>query len=261
MRRKVLMGNWKMYKTVAEARAFAEDLGRLAASKPLATQHDYAVFAPFTSLYILPVMLPAAVKVGSQNIYHESQGAFTGEISASMVKELNVLYVLAGHSERRHIFGETDETIRLKVNAIVAAEMIPVICVGESLAERDGHQTLAVVERQTTQAIADLTENQVSTSLIAYEPVWAIGTGRTASAAQAEQVIAQIRHIVAREKGEVAAEAVRILYGGSVKPDNISSFVSQQNIDGALVGGASLEATSFLALASGLCADEGAETK
>lgn len=246
-RRKFLMGNWKMFKTVGEALSFAEAISK----EQLPDGIDYAVAAPFTALYALSSKLPSQVKLGAQNLYFEPQGAFTGEISAAMLKDVGATYVIVGHSERRHVFNESDEWIRHKVHAVVQAGMTPVLCVGEDLRQRELNHTLRVCERQTVSGLAELSAEETAAAVIAYEPVWAIGSGQTASADDAEKVIAAIREVVAKEKGADAASKIRIQYGGSVKPDNISGFMSQPNIDGALVGGASLEAASFVKLAVG----------
>lgn len=256
MRTKTLIGNWKMYKTVAQARAFAEEMGRNAAELP--SSADYAICPPVTALQILRVTLPAKIGLGAQNIYFEAQGAFTGEVSAEMVKELGARYVIVGHSERRHVFGESDQWARQKVNAAVQEGLLPILCVGEDLRQRELDQTLSVVQKQTEFALQDLESAQVETALIAYEPVWAIGSGLTPTAEQAEQVIAHIRAVVRKVKGDSAAAAVRILYGGSVKPGNIYDFTKQPNIDGALVGGASLDATSFVEMAVRMAGGESA---
>jgi triosephosphate isomerase len=246
-RRKFLMGNWKMYKTTGEAVTFAQALKADGVVVP--STIDYSIAAPFTALHSLASTLPAEVKLGAQNVYFEAQGAFTGEISAEMLADLGVTYVIVGHSERRHVLGESDELIRRKVHAVVRGGMTPVLCVGEDLRQRELNHTLRVCERQTVSGLAELSEAQVASAVIAYEPVWAIGSGQTATAMDAENVIGAIREVVAKEKGTAAAKGVRILYGGSVKPDNIAGFITQPNIDGALVGGASLNSSSFLQLA------------
>jgi triosephosphate isomerase (TIM) len=250
MRRKLLVGNWKMHKTVAESRVFAEELGR----NPdlLSPEVDFAVCPPFTSLQILRVLLPTVVQLGAQNVHFEPKGAFTGEISVEMLAELGVHYVIAGHSERRHVFSESDAWVRQKVHAIAGAGLVPILCVGEDLRQRELNHTLRVVERQTIAGLTELSEEQVAQSVIAYEPVWAIGSGMTATPEDAEKVIAAIRDVVKTEKGDYAAANVRILYGGSVKPDNIAAFMKETNVDGALVGGASLDAKSYLQLAQAM---------
>lgn len=246
-RRKFLMGNWKMYKTVGEALAFATAITE--SKTPLPESIDYAVAAPFTALYALGSALPENVLLGAQNVYFEHEGAFTGEVSARMLADVGVKYVIVGHSERRHVFDESDEWIRHKVRAVIGAGMLPVLCVGEDLRQRELNHTLRVCERQTLSGLAELTPEQVASSVIAYEPVWAIGSGQTPSPDDAEGVIRSIRHVVEQEKGSVAANSIRILYGGSVKPGNIAGFMQQANIDGSLVGGASLDPASFVDLA------------
>jgi triosephosphate isomerase (TIM) len=253
-RRKFLMGNWKMFKTVGEAMQFAEAIG----AEQLPSGIDYAIAAPFTALYALSSKLPVDVKLGAQNVYYEPQGAFTGEISAAMLKDVGATYVIVGHSERRHVFNESDEWIRHKVHAVVKAGMTPVLCVGEDLRQRELNHTLRVCDRQTVSGLAELSSDEVAATVIAYEPVWAIGSGQTPTPEDAESVIQAIRGVVEREKGADAAAKVRILYGGSVKPDNIAGFLGQPNIDGALVGGASLEASSFVKLATGTSSVAGA---
>lgn len=249
MRKKLLIGNWKMHKTVAEARTFAERLGQL--SQQLSPESDYAVCAPATCLHILRVMLPANVKTGAQNVHPASHGAFTGEISTAMLKEFGTRYVIVGHSERRSLFCESDQWVGEKVDAVLAAEMIPVLCVGEVLAEREAGKTLEVVTRQLRAGLVHVTPEDAGCVVVAYEPVWAIGTGKTATTAEAQEVIAEIRGELHKLYGDKASH-IRILYGGSVKPDNIAAICSEPDIDGALVGGASLEAESFAAMAAAL---------
>lgn len=249
-RRKLLVGNWKMHKTTGEARAFAEELGRHGASFP--DGMDFAVCAPFTALSVLRVLLPTRVKLGAQNVHFADKGAYTGEISAAMLTDVGVTSVIVGHSERRHLFSESDEWIRRKVHAAVAAGLTPILCVGEDLRQRELNHTLRVVERQTLSGLAELTSAQVAGSVVAYEPVWAIGSGQTPSSQDAQRVVSVIRNVIATEKGADAAASVRILYGGSVTPANIASFTDEADIDGALVGGASLDAASFAALAAGM---------
>lgn len=245
-RKPLVMGNWKMYKTVEQARGFAERLGQL--SEKLGDSAEYAVCAPFTSLHVLRVMLPTKVKLGAQNVHFEEEGAFTGEISAAMLADLGVHYVLVGHSERRIIFGEKDEWLAHKVKAVLHHGMTPVLCVGETLEQRDANETLAVVRRQLDAGFAEVNESEMAQCLIAYEPVWAIGTGRTATTEQAEEVIADIRSWL-KDKVPNSSDVIRILYGGSVKPGNIAELCAQPNIDGGLIGGASLDAESFAAMA------------
>ncbi|MBX5436349.1 MAG: triose-phosphate isomerase [Alicyclobacillaceae bacterium] len=246
-RRKLLMGNWKMYKTHTEAVDFARRLAERESELPHGP--EYAVCPPFTALASLGAALPRRVQLGAQNVHFEPQGAFTGEVSAGMLAALGVRYVIVGHSERRHIFNESDAWVRRKVRAAVSAGLIPVVCVGEDLRQRELDHTLRVVERQTLAGLAELSPQEAASCVIAYEPVWAIGSGLTPTPADADRIIRSIRDVVAAEKGEAAAAAVRILYGGSVKPDNIASFTSRPDIDGALVGGASLDPDSFLQMA------------
>lgn len=272
-RKKLLIGNWKMFKTATSARAFAQQLaGGIAPSvdkesaaaagdsatalRSIGAGVDLAICPPFTAISALVEQLPEPMKVGAQNVHFADEGALTGEVSAAMLADAGVTYVIVGHSERRTLFGETDESVGKKVAAVVAQGLVPVVCVGENLQERDGGETATVVARQTTAAIAGLTAQEAATGVIAYEPLWAIGSGRTAEPGDAETVIAGIRSVIAQEKGEQAASQVRILYGGSVKPDNIAHFGAQPNIDGALVGGASLDADSFVRMAIKLAGGE-----
>ena len=235
-----IAANWKMHKTVAEAVAFVDALlPRIAA-----TQHDVVVCPPFTALgAVVERRYGTAVKVAAQNMHEEDSGAFTGEISAPMLVELDVDAVVLGHSERRGLFGETDEALARKVPAALAAGLEPILCVGESEEARDAGQTEAVLERQLQADLAGVGSTDLAAVVIAYEPIWAIGTGRTATPEQAEEAIAFIRDVVRRRGG--AAEELRILYGGSVKPDNAAELLGREEIDGALVGGAGLEPDSF----------------
>jgi len=235
-----IAANWKMHKTVAEAGEFVDALlPRIAA-----TQSDVVVCAPFTALSaVVERRYGTAVKVAAQNMHEEASGAFTGEVSAPMLVELDVQAVVLGHSERRQLFGETDEALARKVPAALAAGLEPILCVGESEEARDGGQTEAVLERQIQADLADIAGESLAAVVIAYEPIWAIGTGRTATPAQAQEACAYIRDLL-RERGG-AADAVRILYGGSVKPANAAELLSQEDIDGALVGGASLDPAEF----------------
>jgi triosephosphate isomerase len=236
-----------MYKTVAEARQFAEQLGRR--STDLAAVSDYAVCPPFTALQTLRVILPTAVALGAQNVHPEANGAYTGEISVAMLAELGVSYVIVGHSERRALFDEGDEFVAQKVASVLQAGLIPILCVGENQAQRERGQAFEVVARQTQAALADVAGDALAGLVIAYEPVWAIGSGHTPTPVDAQQVISHIRSVVADSKGAAGAVSVRILYGGSVKPTNIDDFTHQPDIDGALVGGASLAADSFADMA------------
>lgn len=247
MRKPVIAGNWKMHKTSAEARAFFRALKAAKETKGVET----VICAPFTAL---PALVEAAkdsgIGIGAQNMHWEEKGAFTGEISPVMLKDLGVQYVILGHSERRSYFAETDETVNKKVHAAFAHELIPIICVGETLEEREAGQTKQVVGQQVEKALAGLASEQVKRVIIAYEPVWAIGSGKASTADDAQEVIGFIRKMVANQYDQQVANEVRIQYGGSVKPDNIGAFLDQPDIDGALVGGASLEPESFDRLVS-----------
>jgi len=246
MRRPVMAGNWKMFKTQAETRAFVEALKPLVAA---ATHCDIVIAPPFTALAAAVAAASGGnVAIAAQDVHWEKEGAFTGEISARMLVEAGCRYVLIGHSERRQFFGETDAAVNKKVKAALAAELTPIVCVGELLAERESGATQKVLETQFSGGFAALTGAEFSRIIVAYEPVWAIGTGRTATpelAAEAHRFLRQVA--AARFTPERAAE-LRILYGGSVKPDNIRGLMAQVEIDGALVGGASLDAQSFASI-------------
>lgn len=248
-RRKFVCGNWKMHRTAAEARTLAREVR--AAVGTLTDAVDVAVAPPFTALHAVAAELAgSAIGLGAQNLHPEPQGAFTGEVSPPMLLEAGCRFVLVGHSERRQLFGETDESVHRKVKAALAAGLHPIVCVGETLPEREGGRTLEVVGRQVRAALAGLSGEQVGALTLAYEPVWAIGTGRTATAAQAQEVHAAVRAIL-RELAPAAAESVRIQYGGSVKPENAAELMSQPDVDGALVGGASLKAQDFVGIVKG----------
>jgi len=235
-----IAANWKMHKTVAEAGEFVDAL----LPQIAATQSDVVICPPFTALTaVVERRYGTAVKVAAQNMHEEDSGAFTGEVSAPMLVELDVEAVVLGHSERRQYFGETDEALARKVPAALAAGLEPILCVGESEEARDAEQTEAVLERQLQADLAEVVGTKLGEVVIAYEPIWAIGTGRTATPEQAQEACAFIRDVV-RERGGPADE-VRILYGGSVKPGNAAELLGQPDIDGALVGGASLEADEF----------------
>ncbi|RKH14949.1 triose-phosphate isomerase [Corallococcus sp. CA053C] len=246
-RRKIIAGNWKMNKAVPEALALVRELrGAVAA---LGDKVEVVIAPPFVALQPVHVALEGApIQLAAQNCHWEASGAFTGEISAGMLVELGCAYVIVGHSERRQFFGETDATVNKRAKAVKAAGMTPIICVGETLAEREANQTLTVVERQVRGALEGFTGADVATFVMAYEPVWAIGTGRTATTAQAQEVHAAIRGLLSRLYDEGTAGRVRIQYGGSVKPDNAAELLGQPDVDGALVGGASLKAADFVAI-------------
>jgi triosephosphate isomerase (TIM) len=250
-RRKFVCGNWKMHKTVGEALALVRELrDGLGAGDAV----EVAVAPPFTALHAVAGALAGSpLALAAQDVHWEAQGAFTGEVSAPMLADVGCRHGIVGHSERRQLFGETDEGVRRKVGALLAANVLPIVCVGETLAERDERRTLEVVDRQVRGALAGIPASALAALTVAYEPVWAIGTGKTATAAQAQEVHAAIRKIL-RELGGGAADAIRIQYGGSVKPENAAELMSQPDVDGALVGGASLKAKDFLAIVKGaLC--------
>jgi triosephosphate isomerase len=242
-RRKLVAGNWKMYKTLAEALELASEIRRLVA---MVRSCDVAVIPP--ALFVEPVsrrLADSNVAVGVQNVHDTGFGAFTGELSASMLAGLPVTYCLAGHSERRKVFGESDEAVNRKVKAILGSKVVPIMCLGETLEEREQKTTFNVLDRQMSRGLAGLDSGQVSGLVLAYEPVWAIGTGRNATPEQVEEVHTWLREWVREHYGKQSADEVRIQYGGSVKPDNASVLLHTANVDGALVGGASLEAASF----------------
>lgn len=243
MRKKVLVGNWKMFKTIKEAVAFADEFKMLFTS----SEHEVGFCCPFTQIAELKKAFDGTeVKVGAQNMHFEEEGAFTGEISADMLTELKVDYCIIGHSERRQYFNETDETVNKKLKTAFAHSIVPILCVGEHLEERDAGKEFSIVENQIKEDLSELTADNVSSLIIAYEPIWAIGTGRTASPEQAEEMCAFIRKSVADLYGQDVADKVRIQYGGSVKPANANELMTQPNIDGALVGGASLVPEDFI---------------
>jgi len=244
MRKKIIAANWKMNMTVAETKNFLEGF-RLDVEE--VTSVEIIIAPPFTALAKLSELLGGSQKIrlGAQNFYFEKSGAYTGEISATMLRELFVKFVIVGHSERRQIFGETDAFINQKVLAAHASELKPILCVGETLAEREAGQEDAVLEKQLRGGLAGVTPGQLLDTVIAYEPVWAIGTGKTATAAQAQDAHAHTRAVIAQLSDQATADKVRIQYGGSVKPSNARELLHQPDIDGALVGGASLEARSF----------------
>jgi triosephosphate isomerase (TIM) len=249
MRRPFIAGNWKMNlnraAAVALAQAVAKEAARFAAV-------DIAVCPPSVYLDAVAAALAGSkVALGAQNMYDRPNGAFTGEISAAMLCDLGCKYVILGHSERRHILGETDEAINKKVLAALAAGLTPIVCVGETLAEREAGQTPQVIRRQFAGSLAGLSAEQVAGLVIAYEPVWAIGTGKVASPQQAEAVHLDLRKLIEERYNRQVAEAVRIQYGGSVKPDNAAVLLGQPDIDGALVGGASLEVGQFMGIIAG----------
>ncbi|AOM81982.1 triose-phosphate isomerase [Salisediminibacterium beveridgei] len=246
MRKPIIAGNWKMNKTKSEA---VEFLQAIKTAVPSASKVDSVVCAPH--LYLDALVQEAAgtdVFIGAQNMHFEDSGAFTGETSPMALNDLGVSYVVIGHSERRELFGETDESVNKKTHAAFNHRMTPIVCVGETLEEREADKTNDIVTVQVKEGLKGLTNDQVKETVIAYEPIWAIGTGKTASSADANETCGVIRQVLADVFGQDVADAVRIQYGGSVKPANIKELLDQSDIDGALVGGASLEAESYLQL-------------
>jgi len=250
MRRPLIAANWKMNLDRSGAVALAEGVVKGAAT---IDNVDLAVCPPAVYLDAVgKVVAGSKVALGAQNMYHESSGAFTGEISAEMLCDLGCKYVILGHSERRHILGETDAQINKKVHAALAAGLTPIVCVGELLSEREAGQTLAVIRRQCDGSLAGVSPAQLSRLVIAYEPVWAIGTGKVATPQQAEEVHLDLRKLIQERYNQEVAQAVRIQYGGSVKPENAAELLRRPNIDGALVGGASLNAAQFMGIIAGV---------
>jgi len=246
MRRPVMAGNWKMFKTQEETRDFFDAFEKLVAAS---THCDIVICPPYTAIAAAKAASRGSqIHIGAQDLHWEKQGAFTGEVSPQMLTEAGCAYVIIGHSERRQFFGETDETVHRKVKAALEANLAPIVCVGELLAEREGGRTEAVLEQQFTGGFGALTPGQFSRIIIAYEPVWAIGTGRTATPEIAAEAHRFLRGLAAKRFSPEHAAAVRILYGGSVKPDNVKGLMAQVEIDGALVGGASLDAQSFASI-------------
>ncbi|MDZ7673549.1 MAG: triose-phosphate isomerase [Acidimicrobiales bacterium] len=246
-RKPIISGNWKMHKNHFEAIQLVQKLSYEITTDDV--EHvDVTVHPPFTDLRSIQTVLDAdriPIALGAQNCHFEENGAFTGEVSPTMLQKLDVEYVICGHSERRELFGETDELVNQKVTAIIKAGMTPIMCCGETLAEREADQAETKVEGQVRAGLAGVKPDQIGTMVIAYEPIWAIGTGRTATAEDAQAMCAVARATVAEVAGDEAAQTVRIQYGGSVKPANAPELMGQADIDGALVGGASLEADSF----------------
>jgi len=243
MRTPLIAGNWKMFKTVHEAVVFAKEFRGMVKD---VTGIDVVLAPPFTAVHaVVEAVRNSIISVASQDVFWEKEGAFTGEISAPMVREAGAEYAIIGHSERRQYFGETDLSVNRKTGAALAADLTPIVCIGETLAEREANQTMDVLDRQIRQGLDGLSGEQVGSLVIAYEPVWAIGTGRTATAAQAQEAHAHIRGRLRSWFGADTADRCHVLYGGSVKPDNAAELMSQPDVDGALVGGASLDVRSF----------------
>lgn len=244
MRRPMIAGNWKMNKTIVEAIELVLGLKRELYDR---VDVDVVVCPPFTTLSeVSEVIRDSHIKLGAQDVFWEERGAYTGEVSAQMLKDAGCSFVIIGHSERRRVFSETNEIINKKTKAALESELTPIVCVGEKLQEREKGVTFDIVREHLNGALTGLTEDEIIKIIIAYEPVWAIGTGRNATPQQAEEVHSFIRKYLKENCGDDVFQNVRILYGGSVKPDNIGELIKEENIDGALVGGASLELTSFM---------------
>jgi triosephosphate isomerase (TIM) len=244
LRKPILAGNWKMNTTLSEAEALAEGIKN-------ETKHindrEVIFCPPFINIpAVLKITSGSNICVGAQNLHFEEKGAFTGEISAAMIKDSGCSHVIIGHSERRQYFGETNESVNKKIFSALKHSLIPIVCIGETLAQREAGQTLEIIETQLKQGLKTLTPEQMQKLVLAYEPVWAIGTGKTATPEQAQEVHAFIRKTLTNLFGKTTAESIRLLYGGSVTPDNASALMSEADIDGALVGGASLKIDSFV---------------
>ena len=244
MRRPIIAGNWKMYKDVDEAVELANAIKRDAFD---VENVEIVICPPFTDLgEVCEMLTESNIAVGAQNCYWESEGAFTGEVSVPMIKSVGCKYVIIGHSERRKYFGETDETVNKKIAAVIDGGLKPIMCVGETLEEREAAKTIDVVRTQVTEGLKGFNENYLDPLVIAYEPVWAIGTGKTATPQQAQEVHAMIRALLAKLYSESLSESRCILYGGSVKSDNIEELMKEKDIDGGLIGGASLKSAGFV---------------
>ena len=249
MRQPLIAGNFKMFKTVAETVAYVGELRSLVKD---VRGVDMVIAPPFTTVAAAAEAVKgSAIGVAAQNMHWEREGAFTGEVSAGMVREAGATLVIIGHSERRTLFGETNASVNKKTRALITGGLIPIVCIGETLAQRDGNETLAVLDRQIKEGLDGVTGDELSRMVIAYEPVWAIGTGRNATPAQAGEAHFHIRQRLKQWFGLDASERCRVLYGGSVKPDNIARLIAEPDVDGALVGGASLDPRSFFAIIEG----------
>jgi triosephosphate isomerase len=243
MRIPFIAGNWKMFKTVHEAVVFVKELKSIVKDM---SGVEIVVAPPFTAVHaVAEAARNSNIGVSAQDVYWEREGAFTGEVSPAMVKEAGAEYAIVGHSERRRLFGETDAIVTRKALAAFAAGLIPIVCIGETLEERERGETLEILDRQIKHGLEQVTGEQIAELVVAYEPVWAIGTGRTATAQQAGEAHAHIRARLRQWFGAPAAELCHVIYGGSVKPDNIRELIAEADVDGALVGGASLELRSF----------------
>lgn len=244
MKRPLIVGNWKMFKTLEEAIDLVQTIK---AGVHKVSNCEIVVCPPFTALHgVNKVLSGSSISLGAQNMHPEPEGAFTGEISPLMIKEAGCRYVILGHSERREYFKETDEFVNEKVRTALKYTLIPIVCIGETLEQRENRQFFEVVKGQFERSLANLGKDDILKTVIAYEPVWAIGTGKTATPEQAEQMHSYIRRLLNEKYGEETGERVFILYGGSVKPDNIATLIRKPNVDGALVGGASLKSEAFI---------------
>jgi len=244
----MIAGNWKMHRTPQESAVLASKLREKIGSR---TEIDIVICPAFLSIgAVYEQIKDSQVRLGAQNLHWENEGAYTGEVSAPMLKEAGCKYVIVGHSERRIHFKEDNQTVNLKAKSCIKWNLVPIICVGEKLEEREGGKTADVINEQVEGSLKDIKEEDLLRTVIAYEPVWAIGTGKTASPEQADEVHLLIRQIVEKGYSRKIASGIRILYGGSVKPDNIAGLIKQEHVDGALVGGASLDAGSFIEIVS-----------
>ncbi|WP_430791056.1 triose-phosphate isomerase [Virgibacillus flavescens] len=246
MRNKVIAGNWKMNKVLAEAEQFVQEVVK---KDPTDQGVEAIVCAPFPFLaQLVEQTKNTPVKIGAQNMHFAENGAYTGEVSPVMLKDLGVTHVVLGHSERREHFAETNETVNKKVHAAFDHDLLPIVCVGETLDQREANETMNHIEKQVREGLSELSEAQIAKTIVAYEPIWAIGTGKTASSSDANEVCKHIRTVISKITSDETANQVVIQYGGSVKPANVDELLTQSDIDGALVGGASLEADSFIQL-------------
>ena len=242
-RRPLIAGNWKMYKTCSEA---VEAAGQLVKLVAMTSDIDVMIAPQFTALApVSDVVRGSRVSLGAQNLFWETEGAYTGEISPVMLVSVGCKYVIIGHSERRQYFDETDETVNKKIKAAIKNDLVPVLCVGESEKERESKETFSVLDKQVKKGIEGFSSDDLETLVIAYEPVWAIGTGKTATTDQAQEAHQFLRSVLEKSFGNMLAKSIRILYGGSVKPNNIAELMAMPDIDGALVGGASLDPETF----------------
>ncbi len=243
MRKPMIAGNWKMYKDVKQAAELTNEIKRKVYD---VANVDVVLCPPFVDIVEVSDMLVGTnIGLGALNCYWEAEGAYTGEVSVQMLKSAGCGYVIIGHSERRQFFGETDETVNKKIKAVIDGGLVPIFCVGETLAEREANKTIEVVKKQVTGGLKGFDEKYIDTLVVAYEPVWAIGTGKTATPAQAQEVHLMIRDLLKKMYSETLSESKRILYGGSVKSDNIKSLMEEKDIDGGLIGGASLKSDGF----------------